>query len=100
MYDVLNIIMFFPGSAGDSFTYHRGATFSARDQDNDYNSGKHNAEVHKGGWWYTTGRDSNLNSLYHNGTHPKRAEGINWDKWKGAYYSAMRSEMKIRPADF
>ena len=100
MYDILNIIMFFPGSAGDSFTYHLGAPFSTRDQDNDYNSGKHNAEVHKGGWWYTTGRDSNLNSLYHNGTHSSRADGINWYKWKGDYYSAIRCEMKIRPADF
>ena len=98
MYDILNI--FFPGNAGDSFTYHLGAPFSTRDKDNDYKSNKHCAAYHKGGWWYSNGRESNLNSLYLNGTHKSRANGINWYAWRGDYYSAIKSEMKIRPADF
>ena len=100
MHNVLNITLFYPGTAGDSFTSHLGAPFSTKDRDNDYASGKHCAKMSKGGWWYTQCRESNLNSLYHNGSHNSQADGINWNQWKGDNYSAMRSEMKIRPADF
>ncbi|XP_020604814.1 ryncolin-2-like [Orbicella faveolata] len=87
------------GTAGDSFTYHRGAPFSTKDQDNDEDD-RHCAATFKGGWWYQTCRRANLNGLYHPGQHASHADGINWRDWKGDYYSAKRSEMKIRPADF
>ena len=87
------------GTAGNSFAYQRGAPFSTKDQDNDPDA-RHCAVTFKGGWWYTTCRLANLNSLYHLGPHESRADGINWRSWKGDYYSAKRSEMKIRPADF
>ena len=100
MYDILNIIFFPPGTAGDSFTYHLAVPFTTKDNDNDMSEARNCARVHKGGWWYKGCRDSNLNSLYYNGTHSSYGDGINWDDWKGPHYSAMRSEMKIRPADF
>ncbi|XP_020604899.1 ryncolin-1-like isoform X1 [Orbicella faveolata] len=89
----------YTGTAGDSFGYQRGAPFSTKDQDNDPDA-RHCAVTFKGGWWYSTCRHSNLNGLYHHGTHKSRADGINWYHWKGDYYSAKRSEIKIRPADF
>lgn len=93
------IIVVYPGTAGDSFAYHRGAPFSTKDQDNDQDD-RHCAVTFKGGWWYNTCRLANLNGLYHHGTHKSYADGINWRHWKGDHYSAKRSEMKIRPADF
>ena len=93
------VIIVYPGTAGDSFSYQRGAPFSTKDRDNDPDN-RHCAVTFKGGWWYTTCRQANLNGLYHHGTHKSHADGINWQHWKGDFYSAKRSEMKIRPADF
>ncbi|KAL9964443.1 hypothetical protein ACROYT_G028087 [Oculina patagonica] len=89
----------YSGTAGDSFAYQRGAPFSTKDRDNDLDS-RHCAVTFKGGWWYTNCRHANLNGLYHHGAHSSHADGINWHHWKGDNYSAKRSEMKIRPADF
>ena len=98
-YDVLLSLFCYPGTAGDSFSYHRGASFSTKDRDNDVVP--HQCAVtFKGGWWYTRCRDANLNGIYRNGSHETRADGINWFHWKGDYYSAMRTEMKIRPAEY
>ncbi|CAB4034863.1 Hypothetical predicted protein, partial [Paramuricea clavata] len=36
------------GTAGDSFTHHRGAEFATKDAGN----GRHCAQTHKGAWWY------------------------------------------------
>ena len=88
----------YPGTAGDSFAYHLGAPFSTKDQDNDTGS-RNCAVTFKGGWWYKDCRHANLNGLYHHGPHKSHADGIIWHHWKGDYYSAKRSEMKIRPAD-
>ena len=92
-------IFLYSGTAGDSFSSHRGAPFSTKDRDNDADS-RHCAVTFKGGWWYIACRNANLNGLYHHGPHKSHADGINWQHWKGDYYSAKRSEMKIRPADF
>ena len=80
--------------------YSRGANFSTKDQDNDTSDARNCAESFKGGWWYNNCREANLNGLYHYGPHKSKADGINWKKWKGDYYSAERSKMKIRQADF
>ena len=93
------IIVVYLGTAGDSFAYHDGSAFSTKDQDNDSDD-RNCAKTFQGGWWYKSCRDANLNGLYHHGTHESFADGINWYHWKGDYYSAKRSEMKIRPADF
>ena len=86
------------GTAGDSFSFQRGAPFSTKDQDNDPDK-RHCARTFKGGWWYSLCRHANLNGLYQPGPHSSHADGINWHHWKGDYYSAKRSEMKIRPVN-
>lgn len=89
----------YSGTAGDSFSFQRGAFFSTKDQDNDPDK-RHCAVTFKGGFWYSFCRHANLNGLYQPGPHSSHADGMNWHDWKGDYYSAKRSEMKIRPADF
>ncbi|XP_078365497.1 angiopoietin-related protein 7-like isoform X2 [Oculina patagonica] len=86
----------YSGTAGDSLAHHRGAAFSTKDRDNDNNSG-HCAVGTKGAWWYNNCLNSNLNGLYLHGKHSKSWEGVTWYHWKGAYYSAKRAEMKIKP---
>ncbi|KAL9975462.1 hypothetical protein ACROYT_G012623 [Oculina patagonica] len=85
------------GTAGDSLSYHRGSAFSTKDRDND-NSSSNCATRCKAGWWFGACLQSNLNGLYHHGQHSTSWEGVNWNKWKGASYSAKRAEMKIKPA--
>ncbi|CAH3194193.1 unnamed protein product [Porites evermanni] len=89
----------YSGTAGDSFSGHRGQPFTTKDQDNDNNAGNC-AVAYKGAWWYTNCHTSHLNGLYHHGSHSSYADGVNWYAWKGHYYSAKRAEMKIRPVNF
>ena len=89
--------LWFPGTAGDSLSYHRGHPFTTKDQDNDSHSRVNCAVSNKGAWWYKDCHASNLNGIYHLGTHSSHADGVNWYAWKGYNYSAKRAEMKIRP---
>ncbi|XP_078579689.1 fibrinogen C domain-containing protein 1-like isoform X2 [Branchiostoma floridae x Branchiostoma japonicum] len=86
----------YTGTAGDSLTYHDGNAFSTLDRDNDQNPGNC-AESTRGAWWYHTCYTSNLNGLYHLGTHEDIYNGVIWYKWKGPEHSLKRTEMKIRP---
>ena len=70
--------------------------FSTKDDDNDLYDG-HCAERFKGAWWYNQCHHSNLNGLYHGGQHLSYADGINWDTFRGHYYSLKRTEMKVKP---
>ncbi|XP_078661558.1 microfibril-associated glycoprotein 4-like [Branchiostoma floridae x Branchiostoma belcheri] len=88
----------YSGTAGDSLTYHDGKPFSTKDRDNDESRPCSCAQMRKGAWWYDTCHHSNLNGLYHLGTHESYADGVNWYHWKGNYYSLKRTEMKLRPA--
>ncbi|KAL9985584.1 hypothetical protein ACROYT_G008006 [Oculina patagonica] len=90
----------YSGTAGDSLSRHRGAPFSTKDQDNDTWKSVNCAVDRKGAWWYVNCNDSNLNGLYHFGKHSSYSDGVNWDHWKGEFYSAKRAEMKIRPVHF
>ena len=90
---------FFLGTAGDSFSGHRGYAFSTKDRDNDNDRGNC-AVAYKGAWWYSDCHHSNLNGAYHHGKHSSYADGVNWYAWKGYHYSAKRAEMKIRPVNF
>ena len=93
--------MYFLGTAGDSFSVHRGQPFTTKDQDNDHTASKENCAVsYKGAWWYKSCHSSNLNGLYHHGSHSSLGDGVNWYAWKGNYYSAKTAEMKIRPVNF
>ncbi|XP_078661031.1 ficolin-2-like [Branchiostoma floridae x Branchiostoma belcheri] len=88
----------YSGTAGDSLTYHDGKPFSTKDRDNDEITSSC-AQWYKGAWWYTSGcHYSNLNGLYHLGTHEGNSDGVNWYHWKGNNYSLKRTEMKLRPA--
>jgi len=89
----------YSGTAGDSLSWHRGQSFSTKDQDNDSHS-RNCAVSFKGAWWYTSCHHSNLNGQYHHGKHSSYADGVNWYHWKGHYYSAKRAEMKIRSVKF
>jgi len=90
------------GTAGDSLSEnihgfaHNGQQFSTRDQDNDAQSNENCAHVYKGGWWYAACHTSNLNGLYHGGSHSSYADGVNWETWRGYYYSLKFTEMKLR----
>ena len=83
----------YSGDAGDSLVaYHNQRNFSTRDR-GDINGC---AAAYKGGWWYHNCHVSNLNGLYHPGSHSSYADGVNWRSWKGYYYSLMSTEMKLR----
>ena len=76
---------------------HNGHRFSTFDHDVDVSSGNCAQEA-KGAWWYYVCHQSNLNGWYHKGKHDSYADGVNWYRWKGYYYSIKFVEMKIRPA--
>ena len=89
------------GTASDSLSYHRNMAFSTKDRDNDNANSFNCAASYKSAWWYNNCLRANLNGYYYHGSQVKSDySGINWSKWKGAYYSAKRAEMKIRPVDF
>lgn len=88
----------FVGTAGDSFTYHNGMAFSAKDQDSDdYSSNC--AAFWKGGWWFRTCHNAFLNGLYQHKPNTLLVNGVVWSKWKNSWYSFKRVEMKIKPAN-
>ncbi|XP_003388877.1 PREDICTED: ryncolin-1-like, partial [Amphimedon queenslandica] len=76
----------YAGNAGDSLSYHNGAEFSTKDQDNDDSSGNC-ATAYDGAWWYKNRHLSNLNGLYLVGSHSSYANGVNWYHFKGYHYS-------------
>ena len=94
----LSIIIFI-GKAGDSLTRQKGMAFTTKDSDNDKYSGNC-AVLYKGAWWYNICHHSNLNGLYHHGSHASSGDGINWYHWKGYNYSLKSTSMKIRPRVF
>ena len=86
----------YSGTAGDSLVYHNGMTFSTKDEDNDA-WGDNCAVTYKGAWWYNSCHLSNLNGLYLSGPVTSYADSVNWNTWKGYYYSLKFTEMKTRP---
>ena len=97
---VNSLVLLILGTAGDSFSGHRGQPFTTKNQDNDSHASSNCAVSYKGAWWYTNCQASNLNGLYHHGSHSSPADRVSWYAWKGHYYSAKRAEMKIRPVNF
>ena len=88
------------GDAGDSMASDNGRQFSTKDQDND-SSPTPCAQEYHGAWWYYKCHSANLNGDYLRGHHPTIfAQGVNWEAFRGFYYSLKRTEMKIRPVWF
>ncbi|ELU01304.1 hypothetical protein CAPTEDRAFT_101530, partial [Capitella teleta] len=81
--------------SGDSMANHNGMQFSTKDQDHDPWSRVNCA--HKGGWWYNHCHHANLNGLYLNGAYTSNYDGMDWNQWKGHFYSIQFTKMKIRP---
>ena len=84
------------GNASDSLAAHNMRQFSTYDRDNDLNGSVNCAVMFKGAWWYYSCHWSNLNGLYHRGSHSSYADGVNWSTWKGPYYSLKFTDMKVR----
>ena len=83
----------YSGTAGDSLiNWHHLMKFSTKDNDNDHNSGGSCAKRFTGAWWYAHCHQSNLNGKYGN---DEFGEGINWNAWKGFYYSLPFTEIKV-----
>ena len=90
---------FITGDARDVLVKQNRMMFSTKDADNDIHV-KACAVLFKGAWWYKKCHDSNLNAQYLRGKHTSYGAGVEWDKWKGEYYSLKMTEMKIRPRSF
>ena len=90
----------FSGTAGDSFSYHRGWPFTTPDEDNDFNRDVNCALKFHGGWWFKRCHRAFLNGPYIHGLNSYLAEGIIWKGFKDFRYSLKSSQMKIRPRDF
>ncbi|XP_018414840.1 PREDICTED: ficolin-2-like [Nanorana parkeri] len=94
----LSLGNFTEANAGDSLTYHNGEMFSTIDQDHDTNVGNC-AKTCKGGWWYKSCYNANLNGLYLLGEiNSESSGGSVWKTGKGFKYSYKYIEMKIRPS--
>ncbi len=92
----------FLGNAGDSLEWSNGMKFSTKDRDNDRRSSvtdNNCAVLYKGAWWYRDCHRSHLNGQYLKAGQ-KFSTGINWYNWKNDMRSMMKTEMKIRPAQF
>ena len=84
---------------GDSLALHHKVKFSTRDQDNDAKR-IDCAGLNKGAWWYEHCSHACLNGEYTRGVDGKgkteKNKGINWEKWKGDYYSLKSASMMLR----
>ncbi|XP_034490379.1 ryncolin-1-like [Drosophila innubila] len=85
------------GTAGDSFSFHRGSKFSTFDRDNDGRSDKNCAEEKTGAWWYISNgycQYCQLTGTYGNNEFDK---GVNWHRFRGSQYSLKTAVMMLRP---
>ena len=92
----------FVGDVGDSLYASKGEQFSTADQDND-GAGFNCALSWKGGWWYRSCFEANLNNDYYKGVEgsPTNAEGVmpqrmSWKTWRSNFGDITFSEMKLR----
>ncbi|XP_052888213.1 microfibril-associated glycoprotein 4-like [Anopheles moucheti] len=86
----------YTGTAGDSFTHHKGELFTTYDQDND-NADENCAKSFVGGWWFYNCYHSHLNGEYLNANN-MRVAGITWNSFRGKTNSLKSTKMMVRPA--
>ncbi|XP_059175168.1 angiopoietin-related protein 7-like isoform X2 [Physella acuta] len=80
------------GNSTDNFSYHNGKVFSTLDRDNDKSS-SNCADNFKGGWWYDSCYQVNLNGVWASKTE---IEGIRWNGLTVNIDSLEHVEMKLR----
>ena len=80
---------------GDGLALHHEVKFSTLDQDNDIRR-KDCAGTTKGAWWFENCSHSSLNGEYIRGGQAGKNKGINWEKFKGDYYSMKTASMMLR----
>ena len=73
--------------------------FTTKDRDNDRWGSRNCAVLEGGAWWHNVCHYTNLNGLYLKAGQ-RSITGINWFHWKKDRRSMMKTEMKIRPAQF
>ena len=73
---------------------HDGMKFSTYDRDNDF--GGNCARDYRGGWWYNSCYDANLNGQYHQGSSITQWKGIVWYQWHGDSYSLKETTLMIQ----
>lgn len=87
-------------STQDSLSSHSGERFSTFDMDQDSHQENNCAKLYKGGWWYNSCHDSNLNGVYYPGgelADSRVADGITWENWLGNAFSLKSTVIAIRP---
>ncbi|XP_061194792.1 angiopoietin-4-like, partial [Saccostrea echinata] len=84
----------YSGTAGDSFGQHSGGLFSTKAQDND-SWGKSCAVVYKGGWWFKSCLNCDLNRPYHRSAVQKWASVV-WYQFGNENRSLRNKRMMIR----
>ncbi|XP_050079619.1 ficolin-1-A-like [Anopheles maculipalpis] len=89
----LNSLGTYSGIVGDSFSSQLNHKFATSDQDN---AGKC-ADIFKGGGWYSSCYQSNLNGIYLKGGKQGTNKGIHWYYFRGYHYSLKATKMMIRP---
>ncbi|XP_038061092.1 microfibril-associated glycoprotein 4-like [Patiria miniata] len=78
-------------TAGDSLGNHRGRPFSTKDSGSSYC-----AQYFTGAWWFKHCFLSHLNGPYHPFGRVQHSIGVQWETWKGYYYSLKTCSMKMR----
>ena len=72
--------------------------FTTKDNDNDQRTVGNCVDLIQGGaWWYNNCHVSNLNGVYHRGSHDSIPGGVVWKSFRGYRYSLKRTEMKVKP---
>ncbi|XP_019647161.1 PREDICTED: uncharacterized protein LOC109487598 [Branchiostoma belcheri] len=95
----------YAGDAGDSLTDSNsrlninGRRFTTSDNDNDPSTITNCASSFGGGgWWFPASCGyAMLNGRYNDSG---RAQGVNWERWRGYTYSLKLTSLKVRPDDF
>ncbi|KAJ8012267.1 hypothetical protein DPEC_G00066900 [Dallia pectoralis] len=90
----------YQGNAGDSLSSNNGKQFTTLDRDKDTFAGNC-AHFHKGGWWYNSCGQANLNGVwYMGGVYRSRfQDGIFWADYGGGFYSMKGVRMMLRPIE-
>ena len=85
--------------SGDSMRINRNRQFSSRDVDNDEVPSMHcAADMHCGGWWYSSCTYANPNGVYYpsSSVTPGSCDGLSWYNWKGFNYSLKSTVLRIQ----